>query len=104
MESIWMSIKVNLFANLRQIAGEKQVAFDAEPGMCVSKLVEKLCERYGQDARNLLLNADGQLWDSIMIIINQETVSKGEDVPLSAGDEVSLLLPIAGGNLKRRAR
>jgi molybdopterin converting factor small subunit len=78
--------------------GGKRVEVDF-PGGTVADLVEYLAERYGQSAREALLDEDGKLDNIIQILINEEkwVVHDELDVPLKDGDSVILMLLVVGG-------
>jgi MoaD family protein len=80
-----MTIKVRLFAVLRELAGSSEV--DAT-GNTAGDLVDQLSERYGE--RFAKIAAVGS------IVVNGERA--GRDTPVAEGDEVALLPPVSGGS------
>jgi MoaD family protein len=87
-----MTIKVRLFAALREMAGASEVeAF----GRTAGDLVVQLSERYGE--RFSKVAAVGS------IVVNGERADRS--TPVAEGDEVALLPPVSGGSPGcRRAR
>lgn len=79
-----MTIKVRLFAALREMAGSSEV--DAT-GRTAGDLVDQLSERYGE--RFAKVAAVGS------IVVNGERADRS--TPIAEDDEVALLPPVSGG-------
>lgn len=79
-----MTIKVRLFAALREMAGSSEV--DAT-GRTAGDLVDELSERYGE--RFAKVAAVGS------IVVNGERADRS--TPVAEDDEVALLPPVSGG-------
>lgn len=92
-------VKVKLFANLREAAnGQRVVECAVEEPVSATELLGKLADQYGEKARKLLFDKDGSVWQSIVIMRNGEMVRDREAKAIGPGDEVAILLPVAGGN------
>jgi len=65
----------------------------------VQFLLEELVRRHGQEAAEALLKDSGELADEIQILLNGEQWIYHDQLntPLKEGDEVILMLPMAGG-------
>jgi MoaD family protein len=85
-----MTVKVRLFAALRELAGASEV--EAE-GRSAGEVVDALSERFGE--RFAQIAAVGS------VVVNGERASRTTSV--AAGDEVALLPPVSGGARKRNA-
>jgi MoaD family protein len=85
-----MTVKVRLFAALRELAGASEV--EAE-GRSAGEVVDALSERFGE--RFAQIAAVGS------VVVNGERASRTTAV--AAGDEVALLPPVSGGARKRNA-
>jgi MoaD family protein len=85
-----MTVKVRLFAALRELAGASEV--EAE-GRSAGEVVDALSERFGE--RFAQIAAVGS------VVVNGERASRTTAV--AAGDEVALLPPVSGGASKRNA-
>ena len=85
-----MTVKVRLFAALRELAGASEV--EAE-GLSAGDVVDVLSERFGE--RFAQIAAVGS------VVVNGERASRS--TPVAAGDEVALLPPVSGGACKRNA-
>lgn len=89
-------VKLKLFASLREIAGSKEIEIDGDE-LSVKQALEKLAERCGQKARDILFDQQGQVWPSVLLLVNGEATESGPETRVKSGDEVSVLLPTAGG-------
>jgi len=89
-------IKLKLFASLREIAGSKEVEVEGDE-LSVKQALERFAERFGQEAQSVLFDQQGQLWPSVLLLVNGEATDSGADARVKSGDEVSVLLPTAGG-------
>jgi sulfur-carrier protein len=79
-----VSIRVRLFAALRDIAGSSELAMDAST---VGGLCDQLSERFGGEfARTLRAGS---------VVVDGRTA--GRDRRLDEGDEVAVLPPVSGG-------
>lgn len=76
-----MTVKLILFAGLRQVAGFKERTFELSPAATVADL--------------LALLPDSVKARTFYIAVNQEYAEAS--LPLSHGDEVALLPPVSGG-------
>lgn len=85
-----MTVKVRLFAALRELAGASEV--EAE-GLSAGDVVDALSERFGE--RFAQIAAVGS------VVVNGERASRS--TPVAAGDEVALLPPVSGGARERNS-
>jgi molybdopterin synthase sulfur carrier subunit len=92
-------MKVNYYATLRQIVGQKTIDFDIPPGSTIGFLVQQMVSRF-PDLRPALVDADGQLLGHVHIFVN------GRDVPflekqmgtvLKAEDVIGVFPAVGGG-------
>ena len=80
-----------LFANLRNVAGTKQVSIT---GTSVQTIVSKLVEQYPLLETYLLEN--GQIRQHVIITINGHPTTDW-DTPVTEQDQIAIFPPIAGG-------
>lgn len=85
-----MTVKVRLFAALRELAGASEVEAD---GMSAGDVVDVLSARFGE--RFAQIAAVGS------VVVNGERASRS--TPVAAGDEVALLPPVSGGARERNS-
>jgi sulfur-carrier protein len=92
-------MKVNFFATLRDITGQKTVEFENAEGSTVGHLVEAVISRY-PSMREVLLNQEGDLYGHVHVFIN------GRDVPflenkmetiIKPSDSVNIFPAVGGG-------
>jgi MoaD family protein len=79
-----MTIKVRLFAALRELAGSSEV--DAA-GTTAGDLVDQLSERYGDRFAKIAQVGS--------IVVNGDRADRA--TPVADGDQVALLPPVSGG-------
>jgi adenylyltransferase/sulfurtransferase len=93
-----MTIKVTIPTALRRFAGG-QATVDVE-GSTVGEVLAKLTQQHSQ-LRPHLFTDDGKLRNFVRVYLNDEDIrSKGDDAPLKANDEISIVPSIAGGVLE----
>ncbi|KZN25379.1 molybdopterin synthase sulfur carrier subunit [Haladaptatus sp. R4] len=87
-----------LFADLAEIAGDKEVPVDAEPGDSVGDALDALLAPR-PELEHRVLDDDGRLHDHINVLRNGTDVSSedGLKTPLEPGDELALFPPVSGG-------
>lgn len=87
-----------LFADLSEIADDRNVAVDVGPGSTVGDALDALLAKHpALEAR--ILGDDGELRDHINVLRNGENVfgDEGLATVLDAGDELALFPPVSGG-------
>jgi len=89
-------IKLRLFSSLREIAGAKEVEVEGE-ALVIKEALSRFVQRYGEKARQILFDQQGQVWPSVLLLVNGEAAANGPATQVKAGDVVSVLLPTAGG-------
>ncbi len=83
--------KTKLFANLRNVAGTKEVSIT---GASVRAVVSDLVERYPLLETYLLEN--GQIRQHVIITINGHPTTDW-DAPVTEQDQIAIFPPISGG-------
>lgn len=85
-----------LFADLRDVAGERHVAVEVGPGATVADALAALL-----DARPALrerVTEDGELAGHVNVYRNGESLPREElDTAVEADDELALFPPVSGG-------
>ena len=89
-----MTVTVRYQAQLRQLAGVPNEAVSIEAGASVHQLLRSLVAQRPALVQ-LLLDEKHRTRSSLLLFVNDEQVDP--DHRLSAGDEVILMTPIAGG-------
>ena len=95
-----MKVKVKTLADIWEAVGKKrELVVELEEGATILDLVNKLVERYGESLKKILMNEEGGLSSSIIVLINRTEVKKEvEGTVLKNGDEVTFMPPVAGGS------
>jgi sulfur-carrier protein len=92
-------MKVNFYATLRQITGQKTIEFDLAAGITVQQLLDAVLARYPEMQEDLL-DENGRLYGHIHLFIN------GRDAPyldnglatiIKPKDKVDLFPAVGGG-------
>ena len=89
-----MTVIVRYLAQLRRLAGRSIERLDLAGPCTLAGLVAALAERH-PELSAVLVDDQGQGRPSVLVFVGDEQASP--DRPLSDGDEVTLLAPIAGG-------
>lgn len=90
-------ITLRLFGPLRNALGCKEIGLSWAEGT-VREALLSFVERSGASARHLLFDRGGNLWKSLIVLVNDEPVTDLQTTRVRAGDTISVLLPLAGGS------
>jgi len=91
-------VSIKLFANLREAAnGQRIVEYDVPQPVSTAELLQRLVDDYGEKAQRLLFSPDGGIWQSIVVMRNGEMLRDRDEKAIAPGDQVAILLPVAGG-------
>ena len=96
-----MKIVVKSFLTLRKaMGGQPSLEIEAEE-LTIRQLLEKLCNRFGENLRNMIFDPEAQgEGQNIKILINgrhYRHMPEGLDNELKDGDEVCIFPLMAGG-------
>ena len=89
-------VKLRLFSSLRELAGQKEVEVEGD-ALAIKEALAKFAQRYGDKAKQILFDQQGEVWPSVLLLINGEAAENGPATKVKAGDVISVLLPTAGG-------
>jgi len=82
-----MTVRVRMFAAVRDAAGTAEVQVDAGP---LPRLLDELCRRHGDlFARRLAVST---------VLVDGTAVDREADIEVPDGAEVVLLPPVSGGD------
>jgi len=92
------TMKVRLFATLRQIAGTKEVEVDLEAGETVRHALERLVELH-PNLKERIFDKKGDLQRSIIVLLKGRNIAleKGLDTVPGEGDYLAIFPPMGGG-------
>jgi molybdopterin synthase sulfur carrier subunit len=93
------TINTKYFAELREIIGKREEAFEFDGEVDAKKFLEALVTRYGKKVADFLLNEKGTLRESLVMLVNGNAVDTSDlsSLKLKNGDLVVILPPIGGG-------
>ena len=91
-------MKVKLFANFREICGDKTVHLPFDQPQPVVNLLEALIEKY-PPMEEELFTPDKELKPLVHVLINGKNIvhHQGLQTIVHPSDEISLFPPVAGG-------
>lgn len=92
-------MKVNFYATLRDVTGQKTVDFDLPESATVSQLLDAILKRY-PPMREKLFDENGDLLGFIHVFINGRDAPFLEDkleTVIHPGDTISLFPAVGGG-------
>ena len=92
-------MKVNFYATLRKIAGQKTVEFDLDYGITAKQLLEQVLDRF-PDMQEELVDADGNLFGHVHLFVNgrdSRFLANEIDTPIVQGDKVDIFPAVGGG-------
>ena len=92
-----MKIRLLYTAQLKAALGTSEEWIELPSGSTLSDCLEALLARHGEVLRTMLFDQDQNRWSSILPCIGNEQVPIDHPVPLSEGDEITLLSAISGG-------
>jgi len=94
-----MKVEIRLFANLREIAGQKSVQEALPEGSTVEDAIRKLAEKHGKDFQSKILDEAGHPRKMFSILVNGQMITNldGPLTKLKDGDVIAIFPPVAGG-------
>ena len=92
-------MEVRLFANLRELAGQRAVVEETHSGASVGEVLQKICERFGTKFREQVLDKRGQPNENIKVLLNGHHILflNGTATKLKDGDVIAIFPPVGGG-------
>lgn len=89
------TITLRLYGALRHAVGSREVQLPG--GEATVKETLRSLTQHHQRAAALLFDGQGNVWDSLILLLNEEPAAEGPATPVRSGDVVSVLMPLAGG-------
>ena len=90
-----MRVTVEFFGPAREAVGQARLGVDCKEPTTAQDLVARIARERGGRLAHLLL-AEDRLSPSVLIAVND--VQAAGPVPLTDGDEVTVLPPVSGGS------
>ena len=92
-----MIINVHYTAQLKSSVGAGEEEIEMSQGKRLKDLVDDLTQRHGEAFSKYVLDEQGNLLPAVVICLNDEQVSLGDNAPLTEGASVMFLTAISGG-------
>lgn len=96
-----MNLSVHLYPPLNGAAGQERVRIALEVPATVGDALVALVERYGAEMRRYLYDESGRIVPAWTVFVNDVPVQLNRDealqTPVNDGDELALILNLAGG-------
>jgi molybdopterin converting factor small subunit len=94
-----MRIRVQYTAQLRTVIGQAEEELEFAAGASLAEVIVQLASECRREAASLLLTPRGELQPSLLLALNRTAISPADAkaTPLSCGDVLMLMPPIAGG-------
>jgi MoaD family protein len=91
-------VKFKSFGPLRRVIGEAIVDLIVEEDSTVRHVVEKVIEKWGSEARQLIMD-NNKISGNLIVLLNMKDVTTlgGVDIPVKSDDEVAILPHVQGG-------
>ena len=92
-------MKINFYATLRDVVGQKTVEIDVPTNVTVRQLVDAIVERYPL-LREKLLNDANNLWGHVHVFVNGRDAPFLEDemqTVVKPDDTISIFPAVGGG-------
>ena len=93
-----MKVKFKSFGPLRRVLKGKVIELDVPEESTVRQVVDTMLEKYGEDAKLLVLDGD-RISGNLILMLNHTDVDTiaGEHTIVKEGDEVVILPHVQGG-------
>lgn len=92
-------MKVNFYATLRPIIGQKTIEIDVSDGVSAQQLIDQIVEEYPAIGPELI-DENGKFYDHMKFFINGREVVYLEDqfdYKMKPDDKVDIFPPVGGG-------
>ncbi|HMH52061.1 MAG TPA: MoaD/ThiS family protein [Candidatus Acidoferrum sp.] len=90
-------MKIYLYATLRLAAGRSAIETTVGEPRDLVGLLSEVAQPLGQKFQTTLFDGENSLAPDVVVCLNERMLERGERVTVSNSDEVSLLMPLAGG-------
>lgn len=93
-----MEVKIQYTGQLANHAGLSEEVIEIPDSSTCRQLIDEVVKRHGAEFSDLILNSDGEIRPSTLIILDGEQAQGAPEALLLDGvDTVMLMTPIAGG-------
>jgi len=90
------TVTVKLFANLRELAGTRELKVEAST---IEEVLKKLIEKLGESFRKELFAEENKIRDEYLLLLNGKNFEflDGLKTKLKDNDVIAILPPVGGG-------
>jgi len=90
------TVTVKLFANLRELAGTRELKVEAST---IEEVLKKLIEKFGESFRKELFVEGNKIRDEYLLLLNGKNFEflDGLKTKLKDNDVIAILPPVGGG-------
>lgn len=92
-----MNIEIHYVAQIKNLRGLARETLELDQATTVRGVIDHLVRQQGNEFGQILLNHDGRLRPSILIFVDDAQVDPEAAEPLTDGQTLTLLSPMAGG-------
>ena len=92
-----MNVTFSYFGQLRQFADKESESREFPDGTPLAEAIKSVVDEYGEGFSRVLLDEDGGVRPSVMVLVNDVPADKSALPELKDNDKISLLAAIAGG-------
>lgn len=92
-----MKIHVSYLAQLKSLRGQENETLELGEAPTVRGVIDHLANAHGAKLRDMLLTGEGKVRTSILIFAGEDQVDPESLEPLTDGQTLTLLSPMAGG-------
>jgi len=92
-----MLITVEFAAQAKEAAGTATEEIEVPSPYGVQEIAEIVCRCRGDNLREVLLDEEGALHRSVLVLVNDSQVFHDESPEFREGDRVMFLPPVSGG-------
>jgi molybdopterin converting factor small subunit len=90
------TVTLRLYGALRHAAGGREFPLDT-PVTTVKEALTELVQAKGPRLGAMIFDRHGDVWASLILLVNDEPAEHRERAHVSPGDTISILVPLAGG-------
>ena len=92
-----MKVTIEYFGQLRQAAIAASEVMNVPDGATAQDAVRMAGSKYGGAFEQIVMGDRGEIRPSLMVVVNDQPITKARPYPLKDGDRIALIAAIAGG-------
>jgi molybdopterin converting factor small subunit len=90
------TITLRLFGSLRHAVGSREIELPCTKPT-LREALEEFTASHTPGVSGMIFDKQGNLWSSLILLLNEEPAADGPQTRVKPGDVVSVLMPLAGG-------